>query len=724
MTRKTVLLSVLKRRFFPALLTFSAVIGGSLAYLKVAESSYVAKARLAVDSSNVSVSELGRNLTRLPNNSVASDPIAAQAEMVTSKRILDYAFQYLLSEGSVGPNSSLQGGHDLRESLNVKIVPATNFLDIVLEGEGPELTAKAVNAIAYAMVQFSAEEIRREASSVRLFLDEQIPQQQAELKKIEEYETQFREATGIVDINTQTIRLVNSLSALQDQERELVKLLQAASTQSNLLESVTGFSQPQLAYIATRVGQDKELQELKVAIQKIDEKIAESRSRFTDSQPQVLSLNQERSYIQGLYGERLNQLLAGDLAVDITTASDAKASNPLSQDLISRYILSSIERESLTSQLQVTQRSQQGMQAQLASLPEKRQQLGEIERRRDEVASGLDILQNKLQEAKIAEAQLVSNVSVVDYADFAEEISALPPIAVLFLAIVAGGSLATGMVLLLEMLDRKLHDADEIESETDIPVVGVLPHTLRKALSGDLSNFLDSSSAVEPHRRLLTALELSGDSKPKVLVFTSTRRGEGTSDVIARLGMVAAMLSRRTLIIDADLKEPRQHGIFGTPETPGLTHLADGKVSLDDALYASGFKGLDILPHGAFLQRPSVVTESVRMQHVIEQASQRYDLILINTPPISDCVDATTLSKYSDGIVLTVRPNLTGKDSLAETVVASRKSGLKLTGVVVNGTPALTQITTEDDQLREPLPLLVGEEHDLRFLREGSRSRL
>lgn len=723
MTRTAILSSVLKRRFLPALLTFSAVVGGAIAYLRVAEPSYVAKARLAISDPSVSVSELGRTLTQLPNNNIAADPIAAQAELIASTRILDSVFQALQNSGELGSDTSLESSEDLRSALSVKIVPATNFLEISFEGEQPELSAKIVNTIANSMVQLSSEDIRREASSVRIFLDEQIPQQQERLTQVEEFETRYREETGIVDINTQTSSLVGSLAALQDQERVLANQLKAALTQRSLLQNMTGFEQPEAAYVATRIGQDQELQDLKVSIQETAEEIIEARSRFLDSRPEVQSLNQQLSDIQSLYRQRLNQLVAGE-ATNNLVLNDAKASNPLSQDLISRYILSTVESESLAAQLQATQQNQQGIQAQLASLPARSQKLKQIERQRDELNAGLNLLQTKFQEAKIAEAQLVSNVRVIDYATAPSESAAPQAAVILLLSTIAGTAFAIGVVLLLEVFDRKLHNASDVEAETDVPVIGVLPRAPRRQLDNNLASFLDNADAVEPHRGLLKVLELSSAQKPNLLVFTSTRRGEGKSDVVARLGMVASMLSRRTLIIDADLKEPSHHGIFGTPELPGLTHAVLNEASLKEAIHSSGYQNLDVLPYGRFLQRPSRVSESPRMQEILEQVSHLYDLILVDTPPMTDSADAMTLGKYSDGLVFTVRPNLTGRDDLTDSLMLPRKNGIKVAGVVVNETPSLVQIFNEEDRLASQLPLSSHDDNDLHLLRSGSRNSL
>lgn len=721
MTNAATLASIFKRRFFPALVTFSGVLGGACAYLSVAEPAFQAKARLVIDDTSVSVSELGQNLTRFAN-SQTSDPIAAQAELVTSNRILDYTFQSLVDSGDIQEGSPIERASQIRQFLSVKIVPATNFLDIMYEGQEPELTAKVVNALANAVVKLNAEEIRREASSVRSFLDVQIPQQQAKLQEVEAIETQYRQSTGLIDAPTQTASLVGSLSALEDRERDLLDKLQAASTQRALLQDITGFEQPKIAYIATRVGQDEDLKNLNSSLLQINEDIAVARSRFQDDHPQILALVQQRNDLQELYKLRLTSLSSDGFGASLSDGS--KASNPLSEELISQYILRTVDEQSIYSQIQLTREIQQSMQSKLVDLPAKRQQLNEIERKRDELSSGLDLLQQKQQEARIAEAQLVGNVQIVDYASVPGDSSSPKAIVLLILAGVAGSSLAAGVVLLLELLDGRLHSVSEIQAGTDVPVIGVLPRNRRRRLKTKrLSDFLDHSSAIEPYRSLLKSIEASSMRKSKVMVFTSTRRGEGKSDVVARLGMVAAMLGRKVLLIDADLSLPRQHEIFGLSISPGLTQAVVGQVETKKSIYNSGINNLDVLPRGDFAPRPSTITESSNIRHLIELVSSDYDLILIDSPPMMECADATTLSQYSDGLICTVRPNLTERDDLTEAVMTPRKAGINVMGVVVNNTATLTDLRNEDE-FGSKLAWSDESDDKLRLLHDSSRSSL
>ena len=690
MDKLSSILPPIKRNWLPALLTFSAALVGAGFYLSIAEKSYFSAVRVSVEDPRASsVSAIGQGLTQPPGRAGSADPMATQAELVKSQRVLERSLQQEVpafeAKGVPVPTVG-----ELQRALQVKIVPATNILQIGYEGLDPELTAQLLNRIAAEVINQSSENIRLEASSIRQFLESQIPQEAEKLAQAETLETQYREANGVVDVNTQTNTLLGNLSQLQEQQRIVAGQLQEAQTRTGMLQEMTGFASPERAYVASRIGQDSELAELKTKLINIESQIIESRAKYQDNHPQVQALAQQRDDIRLLYGQRLGQLVPGTQSL---AAGDVAQDN-LSQDLISRYVLTTVETAALSNHLSLLKQNQSFLQEQLATVPTRKQQLSTLERKRDEVKANLSLLQGKLQEARIAEAQLLSNIRIVSWA-FVPNIAAAPKVPViLVIATAAGGILATGVVLLLEAFNGTLRNANEIEASSEVPVLAVLPKPsgqllLSASRTSKLERFLDSPNVVEPYRSLLKTLELRIKDKPRVIVMSSTVENEGKSDVIARLASVSAMLSRRTLIIDANLSRPEQQEVFALTSTVGLTHVVSGQSSLREAIQPSGFENLDVLSHGELISRPSTITESTAMESAIREASKGYDFVFVDAAPVTTSADALTLSQYSDGLVFVVRPNLTVREAMFKSMSEIENNNTPVLGVVVNESQAL-----------------------------------
>ncbi len=680
------LLPVIKRRFLPALLTLVSAVAGAIVYLKITPSVYQAHMRLILEDTQISVSELGHNLSQLSAGVPGdSSPLATQAELIKSKQVLQKAVEQVLP-----PNADLEQQQalvgSLEQGLKVKIVPATNILELSYQQQDPKMATELLNAVAEAIVVTSTEEIRAEAKSVREFLEAELPQQRAVLEAAASAENQYRQASGLVSLEEQTGSLVTSLAQLEAQERELTAQLQEAQARVRSLEQVTGLRNVQSAYTGGRIGQDRELSDLRAQAANLDSELATMRSRLTDSHPQIQSLLEERQAIRSLYQQKLSRVDGNGQSI----RGSQIATDELSQDFTSQFIAAKTQQEGLRERLQAVTINRLQLQKRLDNLPKKQKALTDLVRQREEADSSLKFLTGKLEEARIAEAQLFSNIRIVELAQQPSSPSAPNPKLIMVVATVAGLGLAAAMMLMLESLDNRLHDGLELEHKLHLPLLGVLPNLPPNALSLQSPEyFLDNLSLLEPYRLFLKTLEFHNQGKQQLIVVSSTISGEGKSVVASHLGAAAAMLSRRTLIIDADLRRPKQHNFWGLIPQPGLKDVLDRELSL--LVQPTALENLSVMTCGGSHTRPSQILESDALRHLLREAAAHYDLVIVDTAPVSSCADAHTIGRYSDALVMITRPQVTLKDSLYRSISALKNNGLPLLGFVVNGMTSDTE---------------------------------
>jgi polysaccharide biosynthesis transport protein len=678
----------LKRHSWAAVATFASVIGTASIYLLFTAPRYETTARLLIEQKGASVSELGRSLTRLPENVPGgSSPIATQAESVKSQPVLQAAIARVASL----PSASAQKltPEKLAKTIKVKIIPATNILELSYQNPDRELAAKLLNAVAEANVKESAESIRREASSVREFLETRVPQQEAVLEAAEAAESRYRQISGVVAFDAQTTSLVNSLSDVENQIRTAAAQLQESRSRNGQLQQVIGLGNPVVAYAAARVGQDEQLRSLRTRLVELEARVIENSSRLGDQHPDLIAIKQQRDETKQLYTQRVGQVLNPGQPVP---SSNTEATNEVSRDLVSRYIVGEVEGNALESRLRAIQGERLGLQSRIAELPVKQQNLTALTRKREEATTILRQLQNNLEQARIAEAQLISNVRILDVAMVPLSPAVPQPLAVFAIAIAAGSILATGMILLLEAMDNKLRMAEEIEPLINLPILADLPK-LTPHLSADrVPSFLNQADLIEPYRMLLKSLYRQ-DHTLKVLLVSSTVAGEGKSDFVGRLGIVASALSLRTLIIDADLRTPLQYKSFGLSPTPGLTNVVLDKLPLASTIQSTNLENLFVLTHGDFVERPVMVSESTAIQTLLTEANADFDLVIMDASPVSSCADAIALNQYADGLIVVARPDFTPKDLLKKSMVDLRSSGTEILGIVLSHTPDFSKGT-------------------------------
>lgn len=192
-----------------------------------------------------------------------------------------------------------------------------------------------------------------------------------------------------------------------------------------------------------------------------------------------------------------------------------------------------------------------------------------------------------------------------------------------------------------------------------------------------------SSPAAEAFRTLRLALQLRTGNEPAAIVMTSAEPGAGKSTTAANLAVVSALARSNVLLIDADLRKPVQHEIFGVRRSPGLVdYLAEGG-DLDRYL-CTGPGQLKVLPAGRTIARSSDVTSTARMAGLLQDAVSRFDLVILDTPPVLATADVEGLAAHSDVEVVVVVDRASHGRSVAK---ALRRLGLinaQIAGLVLN----------------------------------------
>lgn len=195
------------------------------------------------------------------------------------------------------------------------------------------------------------------------------------------------------------------------------------------------------------------------------------------------------------------------------------------------------------------------------------------------------------------------------------------------------------------------------------------------------------SPAAEAYRTLRTNLYFSSLDKPlRSLVVTSAAPGEGKSTVLANLAVALAQGEKRAVLVDADLRRPTLHELFGVSNERGLTTMFMDKAALADPplVQAPGAEGLWLLPSGPLPPNPAELLGARRMEDVIEALLSRADIVLFDAPPVIAVTDAAVLGTKTDGVLLVVSAGQTRRDHAQRAKELLEKIKVRVIGVVLN----------------------------------------
>lgn len=266
----------------------------------------------------------------------------------------------------------------------------------------------------------------------------------------------------------------------------------------------------------------------------------------------------------------------------------------------------------------------------------------------------------------------------------------------LAIALVFGASLGVGLCFLVDYLDTTVKTKEDVEALMGVPVIGYIPgiedghaNGVHSDLPVELHLLKEPRSAVaEAFRSIRTAIAFSSNNGGlKQLIVTSSDRSEGKSMSSVNISVVMAQTGKSVLLVDADLRKPRLHKVFGVAPSPGLSNLlvGEGASSLDEAIRkVEGIDNLYLLPSGPMPPNPAELLQSSRMKQLLEEMGSRFDITILDTPPLVSVTDAAVLCQYVKNVVMVVRSFSTQREIIARAKEIISETNSKVLGMVLN----------------------------------------
>lgn len=305
-----------------------------------------------------------------------------------------------------------------------------------------------------------------------------------------------------------------------------------------------------------------------------------------------------------------------------------------------------------------------------------------------------DGLLQRLKEAGVSAGLSASNIAILDAAQVPEE-PFRPRNAVNCAVGLAFGALfGIGFAFVQEQLDTAVRTPDEVERITGLGLLAVVPRSGterdRKLLTGESKDGDDSSllwqpedGVAEAYRTLRSSVLLGwGDSTRRILL-TSAQPQEGKTTLSLNLACSLAQLGRNVLLIDADMRRPDCHRQLGVTQSPGLSEFLQGTAEAEQVVVDSKIAGLSIVPSGKSVRAASDLLYSPRLQSLLEQAGERFEHVIIDSPPSLALSDARTIGRFVESIVLVVSDK-TDRNALQRTKQSFDDAGIGFLGFVMN----------------------------------------
>ena len=612
------------------------------------------------------------------------DDLATQAQIIASKPVALQAARRLgrideaFTLGDVLADRTLSARLDaVIASYSARPIENTSLIEIRSACGSPDEAVAIANAVMQEYITLHTLERNRQAIEARQFVEAQVSEVGDRLTGAEERLAAFREQNvGAKNPDAKEVQF------FQDEAGRTEARIVALET---LLQSLAAGSaadgSPDLLLVDL---EEDGLRALRQEILKLQDRRHQLETFMRADAPEVAKVGDQ---VARLF-ERLRR--------EARTALDlAKARTALLDDKLSRF-------------------------------PRTEQRLLQLQRDVQVNAEAYEMLMRKRQEALIREADKVTELSVVETATRAETRQAPGRMLRALVGLLVGLLLGLVAAFAVESLDTSIGSIEDVEQYLGLSVIGVVPHVDGDAVRRDIvlrhpgleadpgldgfnglvTQFAPQSPVAEAFRSLRTNLEFSRLGKAgRTFLFTSASPGEGKSTTVANLGVAMAQMGMRTLVWDCDLRSPTLNRMFGVAREPGFTHVILGMARLDDVLHrfsdvflgridmralqtSAGLENLHVLTAGALPPNPSELLSSPLFNDFVVEVASRFDVILIDAPPVLPVTDAAILATRVDGVVLVYQLGRISRAALKRAKVHLDTVRATIRGIVLNDVKA------------------------------------
>lgn len=563
----------------------------------------------------------------------------------------------------------------LRGSLEVETIPNTKMIEIRYINPDPKFSAAVVNAYINAYVEQNIKTKFDSTMQAADWLSKQLADLQIKVEGSQQKLVEYERAHEIVGTDEKKNVVMSKLDQVNSE-------LTIAENDRIQKQALYTYAKSGNAEMLAAVVQNPLAQKLREQEADLKSQYAQLSAQFGPQYPKVIEINTRMLQVQKLIDSEVQKSI-GRLQTD--------------------YLASQKREEML--------RAAFNKQKQEANtLSQDSIQYSILKRDADSNRNIYEGLLQKLKEAGIEAGLRSSNIRIVDYAR-APGAPYKPDVPRnMWLAILIGLTGGIALAFAVEAMDNTVRTVEQAESISQVPSLGMIPlataaseqtaygrkflnkggnkpSTAALSLNDPVAHARPKSQIAETYRAVRTSILLSSMGRPpKTILVTSALPQEGKSVTSVNTAIVLAQQGSRVLIIDADLRRPTIHKHFRVPVVGGLSRVLTGTADIDKAIVPwPKLPQLHVLPAGPHPPHPAELLSSQAMRDLLEKLKERYDHILIDTPPVLSVTDAVLLSVQVDSVLLVLRSGRTTKMALRRACDLLFQVSARLTGVIVNG---------------------------------------
>lgn len=596
-----------------------------------------------------------------PSSYTGSDPkfIATQFQIIQQKEILYPVIDEMELAKAWSPNDPIPRErvyYMLKNMLNMQEVRNTSLIQIMVSSGKPKEASDIANKIAEIYQRRRVDELNTVTIKSLAKLQDEVDKQQRKVDDAHELVAKLRSENQIIDTAPDSLADPGSIDVgvVQNITGDVTKMESTVDTLRNQIEGIDKLTDDDLMRGLAQLN--------------IPDSIVAARLQSY----QAAIAERERLLSSGL-AKKHPEIMALDSQMAVFSSQIKKQMSSIRGTAVANLRIAEGNLESMRKQLK-------GSQNDVESNKVKMSEYAEAKYRYINAKDLLKAASTKLQTETIEKGMPRNPAKIWAKAEPATS-SYKPNIPLnIALGVVVGLVVGISLAFFIEYLDTSVKTLDDIESFLGLPVLAVIPKNIKL-----LHHEATDSADAEAYRILRTNIEFNRKSADfNCITFVSGGPGEGKSTTLSNLAVTCAQGGYNVLVVDADLRRPTQHTIFGTSNAIGLSNYLTTDLELEDVIIPSNVENLHLMPSGILPSDAVGILNSQRMSDLIGDVKSRYDIVLFDSPPILGVSDASVLASEVDLTVIVVQHRRFPRSMLLRVKQSILNVGGNLLGVVLN----------------------------------------
>ena len=677
---------VLRKRWLVIVAVSATVFAGNTYYTFSRTPLYRSTSALLINNSTIAVSDI--QIPGLTTSSSATN-LGTEIGILKSRPLIEIALSKMRQSPSASAykdidTSTIMSGLDIRPEKDALIL-RFSYTD-----SDPKRAREVLSALSQTYVEYSLTDRRTKSSTAIEFIQVKLPQVRQQLDKSALAVTQFRKTYNIIDPELYAASVYKMREALETQAQDLQIKIAQVQQQYEVIGRQVGKS-PEAAIGGAILQQDVAYQSLVKQFQEVETNYFLERTRFREDHPNVLALKDRRDELYRLLETRAQSVVGvrGGTA-NITNEPNSAIQQTLATQLFDARTTLAVSQ----AQLESIRNAQSEVSNAFSKIPQIQQRYVEIQRQLALDTSTYTKLTEKLEELRISEAQEISSWKVLEpplipTKPFSPDIER---------SLITGalGGLVLGILfaLLLNRLDQRIREVEEVREIIDVPLLGSIPIAEVASLSARVNQGILPSSSYYAFKEALSSLALNlrylgADNMIKVIAFTSSVPSEGKSTLTYNLATILSALGYKVLLVDADMRKPTVHKLAKLSNKVGLSTALATPSPWQDLIQVGDEKGnLHIMTSGSIPPNPMLLLESVKMTALLQEWRQEYDYVLVDTPPVIGITDAQSLASKVDTFILVAAINRSTRNGISRALEVLSNAKANVSGLLINMLPS------------------------------------